>query len=99
MNPSNSFSTKATTGDSKKSIASILFSLDPDDKSEILVYKYRAGAKLLQKTSESDLVKELDAGKYLKISFRLHLICTNNRHHRSQPDALHTCDQEEDPSW
>lgn len=56
----NSASTSGTTS----SKASSLFGLDEDDKKDILVYKYRSGSKSLEVSSQHDLCKALDSGKF-----------------------------------
>jgi hypothetical protein len=48
---------------SSSSKASSLFSLDEDNTSNILVYKYRSGCKSLDVSSQHDLCKALDSGK------------------------------------
>ncbi|KAF2786013.1 hypothetical protein K505DRAFT_330641 [Melanomma pulvis-pyrius CBS 109.77] len=53
------FKSTSTNGTSS-STASSLFNLDEDDKSNILVYKYRSGSKSLEVTSQHDLCKTLD---------------------------------------
>jgi hypothetical protein len=64
LNDSMTFKSMSTSGtaDSK---ASTLFDLDENSDKEILVYKYRSGAKGLEMTSERDLVVELDRGTLL----------------------------------
>jgi hypothetical protein len=52
----------STTG-TTSSKASSLFGLDEEDKSNILVYKYRSGSKSLEVSSQHDLCKALDSGK------------------------------------
>lgn len=52
-----------STGSSQRSKASTLFSLDEEDKSNILVYRYRSGSKALEVSSQHDLCRELDSGK------------------------------------
>lgn len=52
-----STSTNATSS----SKSSEIFGLDEDDKSNILVYRYRSGSKNLEVTSQHDLCKTLDA--------------------------------------
>ncbi|KAF2272116.1 uncharacterized protein EI97DRAFT_234139 [Westerdykella ornata] len=41
--------------------ASSLFGLDEDDKSNILVYRYRSGGKALEVSTQHDLCKSLDS--------------------------------------
>ncbi|KAF2203897.1 hypothetical protein GQ43DRAFT_365768 [Delitschia confertaspora ATCC 74209] len=45
--------------------SSVLFGLNEDDKSEILVYRYRTGSSGLEITSQQKLCKELDANQDL----------------------------------
>ncbi|KAF2007690.1 hypothetical protein P154DRAFT_541075 [Amniculicola lignicola CBS 123094] len=49
---------KSDSTNSSKS--SLLFGLDEDDTTNILVYKYRSGSKQLEVTSQHDLCKSLD---------------------------------------
>lgn len=51
----------ASTSGSNSSRASSLFGLDEDDKSNILVYKYRSGSKSLEVMNQHDLCKALDS--------------------------------------
>ncbi|KAH7119028.1 hypothetical protein B0J11DRAFT_82774 [Dendryphion nanum] len=51
----------ASTSGTASSRASSLFNLDEDDKSNILVYKYRSGCKALEVSSQHDLCKSLDS--------------------------------------
>lgn len=44
--------------------ASLLFDLDADDRADILVYKYPLGSKTFEITSQHDLCKSLDGGKF-----------------------------------
>lgn len=53
----NSSSTNGTTS----SKSSELFHLDEEDKSQILVYKYRSGCKNLEVTTQKELCKALDS--------------------------------------
>lgn len=53
------------TGSSKASRASTLFGLDEEDKSSILVYRYRSGCKALDVSTQQDLCRELDADPQL----------------------------------
>jgi len=55
-------STSTNTTSSTKS--SELFGLNEDDKTNILVYKYRSGSKNLEVTSQHNLCKALDAGTF-----------------------------------
>jgi len=48
---------------SRVSRASTLFGLDEDDKSGILVYKFRSGSKSLDVSSQHNLCRALDSGK------------------------------------
>jgi len=50
----------ASTSGSTSSKASSLFGLDEEDKSSILVYRYRSGCKSLEVTTQQDLCKTLD---------------------------------------
>lgn len=52
-----------STSDTSSSKASSLFGLDEDDKSNILVYKFRSGQKALEISSQHDLCKVLDSGE------------------------------------
>jgi hypothetical protein len=52
----------STTG-TGSSTASSMFGLNEEDKSNILVYRYRSGSKALEVTSQHDLCKQLDDGK------------------------------------
>jgi len=54
-------SASTSTGGTSSSSASSLFNLDEDDKTNILVYKYRSGCKSLAVTSQHDLCKDLDS--------------------------------------
>jgi hypothetical protein len=54
----------AGTNSSKSSISSRKFGLNEDDKSPILVYRYRSGSKALEVSSQHDLCKTLDKGDY-----------------------------------
>ncbi|KAF2687881.1 hypothetical protein K458DRAFT_485059 [Lentithecium fluviatile CBS 122367] len=56
----NTWNSKSTS-DSNSSKASTLFGLDEDDRSNILVYRYRSGCKALEVSSQHDLCKELDS--------------------------------------
>lgn len=56
----NSSSTNGTTS----SKSSELFHLDEEDKSQILVYKYRSGCKNLEVTTQKELCKALDSGMF-----------------------------------
>jgi len=51
----------ASTSGTNSSKASTLFGLDEEDKSGILVYKYRSGSKALEVSSQHDLCKALDS--------------------------------------
>ncbi|KAF2711329.1 hypothetical protein K504DRAFT_475211 [Pleomassaria siparia CBS 279.74] len=51
--------TNSTSTGSSSSSAS-LFSLDEDDRSSILVYRYRSGSKALEVSSQHQLCQELD---------------------------------------
>lgn len=51
---------RASTSGTNSSTASSLFGLDEDSKSNILVYKYRSGAKALEITTEHELCRTLD---------------------------------------
>jgi hypothetical protein len=66
MNMANTWNSTSTTS----SKASSLFSLDEDDTSHILVYKYRSGCKSLDVSSQHDLCKALDSGKLAPLSHR-----------------------------
>jgi hypothetical protein len=50
-----------STSGTTSSKASSLFGLDEEDKSNILVYKYRSGSKALEVSSQHDLCKALDS--------------------------------------
>jgi len=54
------------TNSSKSSISSQKFGLNEDDKSPILVYRYRSGSKSLEVSSQQDLCKTLDADPNLE---------------------------------
>jgi hypothetical protein len=55
----------AGTNSSKSSISSRKFGLNEDDKSPILVYRYRSGSKALEVSSQHDLCKTLDKDRNL----------------------------------
>ncbi|KAF1979669.1 hypothetical protein BU23DRAFT_445893 [Bimuria novae-zelandiae CBS 107.79] len=57
---------KSGSMSSTHSKASTLFGLDEDDRSGILVYRYRSGCKALEQTSQHDLCRELDADPNLE---------------------------------
>lgn len=50
-----------STSGTASSKASSLFGLDEDDRSNILVYKYRSGCKSLEVSTQHDLCKALDS--------------------------------------
>ncbi|PSN64465.1 hypothetical protein BS50DRAFT_575910 [Corynespora cassiicola Philippines] len=50
-----------STGNTTSSKASSLFGLDEEDKTNILVYKYRSGCKALDVTTQQELCKNLDS--------------------------------------
>ena len=54
------------------------FGLDKDDKSSILVYRYRSSSSGLKISSQHDLYKCLDTGKFAKY-LRYHLQFLNER--------------------
>lgn len=54
---------RTSTSGTNSSTASSLFGLDEDSKSNILVYKYRSGAKALEITTEHELCRTLDEGE------------------------------------
>lgn len=58
---------ESTTG-TNSSRSSQKFGLDEDDKSPILVYKYRSGCRGLERSSQHDLCKILDADEKLRVS-------------------------------
>ncbi|KAJ4347230.1 uncharacterized protein N0V89_011169 [Didymosphaeria variabile] len=53
------------TSSSQHSKASTLFGLDEEDKTNILVYRYRSGCKALEVSTQRDLCRELDADPQL----------------------------------
>ena len=61
MNMADTWNSTSTSS----SKASSLFSLDEDDTSRILVYKYRSGCKSLDVSSQHDLCKTLDSGEFV----------------------------------
>ncbi|KAL5376440.1 hypothetical protein PMIN06_006882 [Paraphaeosphaeria minitans] len=50
----------STGGSSQTSKASTLFGLDEEDKTNILVYRYRSGCKALEVSTQHDLCRDLD---------------------------------------
>lgn len=69
MSNSSVKSTKMTwnSTSSTKSISGSLFGLNPDDKTKILVYRYRGGQSNLEQMTQADLCKELDSRKFLNV--------------------------------
>lgn len=70
-----------STDDTSSSTASSLFGLDEEDKSNILVYKYRSGCKALEVTTQHELCKTLDQDpqlSYLRVT-KKHIPRGNSR--------------------
>ena len=78
-------SPSTSTNGTASSSASSLFNLDEDDKTNILVYKYRSGCKSLSVTSQHDLCKDLDSSKLPAAALPLHIA---NRGRPPEPGEL-----------